>query len=160
MQEYKGSRTAKVRKLIGDDYYDLKLGFDQLVELQDLADRGPLFIANALVAVDPTTMRAVGNWSPKWVYDTIRLGLIGSGEMKPREAVQFCDRHLREGFIYDYAEAAADVIFVAMAGRMDEPVPDVGDGSGEVTPKETPTPSAESSGEPTTNLQGPSDLTP
>lgn len=159
MQNNKGSRTAKVRKLIGDDYYDLKLGFDQLVELQELTDRGPIFIANQLVATDPMTGQAVGNWSPTWVYHTIRLGLIGSEEMKPREAVQFCDRHLREGFIYDYADAAADVIYTAMAGRSDDPIPeDEVTTPGEQNPKMDPlTPSDASNGEATTDWQGLSD---
>ena len=149
MTTFKGSRTAKVRKLIGNDYYDLKLCFDQLVELQEETGRGPLYIANQLARFDMETGKMFGDFSPKWIYHTVRLGLIGSEEMKPTEAVRFCDRHLRDGFIMDYVEAAVATIEAAMYGNAEDPVPDLDEGDSEgnaTTDQTTPSNSVKSDG--------------
>jgi len=140
-----GSRTAKVRKIIGNDYYDLKLDFDGLVELQDRTDRGPQFILNRIreVEASATGFQMAGSWNPAWVYEVIRIGLDRAG-LPSRDAVKLCDRYIREGFVMDYIDVAADVLFAGLYGPEDEPIEDV---PGEMTPEAmSPTPSDGSSG--------------
>lgn len=156
----KGSRTAKVRRIIGDDYYDLKLAYDQLVELQEVTGVGPFYLNRHLVEADH--LGWTGNFKIEWVYEIIRLGLIGSGEFAPREAVKFCDRHIRSGFILDYIEPAAAALNAALYGPTEEPV--VIETPGEPEPKvesdPTPTPSAASNGENTSSSPEPLESDP
>lgn len=156
MSNTKGSRTAKVRKIIGNDYYDLKLDFDGLVELQDLTDKGPAFILNRIreIEASATGFQLTGNWNPTWVYEVIRIGL-NRGGMSAREAVQLCDRHIRNGFVMDYLDVAADVLFAGLYGPDSEPIEDA---PGEPTPEAmSPTPSDESNGASSTSSQEPLD---
>lgn len=155
----KGSRTAKIRRIIGDDYYDLKLAYDQLVELQEVTGVGPFYLNRHLVEADH--LGWTGNFKIEWVYDIIRLGLIGSGEFQPRDAVRFCDRHIRSGFILDYIEPAAAALNAALYGPEEEPVVVEAAEPGEPEPEVdvTPTPSAASNGENIGNSPEPSEPT-
>ena len=152
-QKPKGSRTAKVRRLIGDDYYDLKLAFDQLVELQEETGVGPFFMLRHIADAD-FRGEWTGNFKLEWIYEIIRLGLVGSGEKTPTEATRWCDRHIREGFILDFIEPAATALNAALYGPEDDPVAFETNGEpGEPTPEVEPlTPSAASNGD----ITGPS----
>lgn len=152
----KGSRTAKITAIVGDDYYDLKLDFGLLEEFEDKHGVGAFYVLRKFS--DQDMMGGItGDFRVKWVYDVIRLGLVGGG-MPPREAVKFADRHLREGFLLDYLPVATNALYAALHGPEEDPVkfdepttPEDGE-PGEPTPEElTPTPSAESHGENITN---------
>lgn len=79
-------------------------------------------MANTISAVDYSTGTPIGDYSPNWIYHTIRLALIGSEAMKPTEAVRFCDRYIRNGFVMDYAAVAAEVLYAGLLGHDDDPV--------------------------------------
>nr|WP_295217492.1 GTA-gp10 family protein [uncultured Brevundimonas sp.] len=140
----KGSRTAKVTKAIGDDYYDLKLDFEGIVELEEKAERGAYFIYLKMAALNATQTDLEGDFRVKWIADVIRIGLIRSGAMTAPNAINFVEQHLRGGFIMDYLQAAIDVLYAAIYGPEDEPV--VFEKSGEPKPEVSPTPSADTNG--------------
>lgn len=141
--------------MVGNDYYDLKMDFDGQVELQDETDRGPYFIMNRFkeIEVGGSGYQPVGNWNPKWVYETIRIGLVRGG-LDPRKAIKLCDRYVREGFVMDYVDTAADVLLAGLYGPEEEPVE-----LGELNPEAmtSPTPSDESNGASSTSSPEPLD---
>lgn len=158
----KGSRTAKITAIVGDDYYDLKLDFGALVELEEKTDRGAFYILRRLSDVDHQGF--VGDFRISWIIDIIRIGLVGAGSMNAREAVKFTDRHLREGFVMDYLEVAQNVLYAALHGPEQEPVvfetKDAEPGEPEPEAELTPTPSDASNGENTGNSPEESGSTP
>ncbi len=56
------------------------------------------------------------------IRETIRLGLIGGG-MQQRDAFDLVGRCIREGHLIEYASLAANLMFAALAGVEDEPIP-------------------------------------
>lgn len=161
-QKPKGSRTAKITAIVGDDYHDLKLDFGLIQELEDKHDKGAMFILRRLTDFDHTGSLA-GDFRVIWIVDVIRLGLIGGG-MSPREALRYTDLHLRDAFVLDYIAVAANALAAGLHGPSDDPVkfdePKAGEEPGEPTPEVTPTPSAASHGENIGSSAAPSDSTP
>lgn len=161
----KGSRTATINAVVGDDYYPLKLDFDCLQELEDKHDRGAFFILRKLSDFD-NTGSLTGDFRLIWIVDVIRLALTGGG-MTPREAVKHTDRHLRDGFVMDYLPVATSALYAALHGPEDDPVKfdeqkegEPAGEPGEPTPEVTPTPSAAFHGENIGSSAAPSDSTP
>jgi hypothetical protein len=152
----KGSRTAKVTKAIGDDYYDLKLDFEGIVELEEKTDRGVYFLYKKMSELNLHQSDFEGDFRAKWIVDVIRIGLIRSGAMTGPKAINFVEHHLRGGFVMDYLPAAIDVLYAAIYGPEDEPV--VFEKSGEPEPEvdASPTPSADTDGANTGNSPEPS----
>lgn len=138
------SRSAKIRAIIGNDYYDLAMKIDQLIEFQDRCGVGPLFAMRRMVERN-SMYETVGDFRVEYVLETIRLGLVGGG-MNPIEAVKLTDKYVRQGFIMDYLEVAAHTLYAALHGPEEEPVPEAegkadpeaGESMAEV---ESPTPS-------------------
>lgn len=159
-QRPKGSRTAKITAIFGDDYYDMKLDFEALVELEEKTDRGAFFILRRLSDFDHVGY--VGDFKIVWLTEIIRLGLIGGG-MKATKALKLTDRYLREGFALDYLQVATNALYAAIHGPEEEPVVYEKPQSGEPEPEVdqmTPTPSAASNGENIGSSPEPSELTP
>ena len=99
---------------------------------------------------DPLTKMVVGDFRMEWILEAVRLGLIGGG-MNPIKALKLTDRYVRDGFIMDYVETAADVLWVSLYGPEDEPLtpdeePEEEDTSGEPMAEVSPTPSPALSG--------------
>ena len=159
-QKPKGSRTAKITAIFGDDYYDMKLDFEALVELEEKTDRGAFFILRRLSDFDHVGY--VGDFKIVWLTEIIRLGLIGGG-MKDAKALKLTDRYLRDGFALDYLQVATNVLFAGIHGPEEEPVVYDKAQPGEPEPEAdqtTPTPSAASDGENTGSSPEPSESTP
>lgn len=155
----KGSRTAKVTAIIGNDYYDLKLDFGCLEELEEKTDRGCYYILRRMTDFDQFGL--IGDFKLSWITDIIRIGLVGGGSMSPREAVKFTDRHLRDAFVMDYLPVAVKVLDAGIHGPTAEPVVFDTAEPGEPEPEAdvTPTPSADMNGENTGNSPEPSGST-
>lgn len=154
---YKGNRTALMTKVVGDDYYDLKLPTEGLMELEERTGRGPYYVLRKLSEMDARGV-FVGDFPVTWIIDVIRIALVGGESMTPREAVKFTDTHLRERFVMDYHDLAIDVLSAGLFGGVVEPVVvEEADQSGEPTPKETnpQTPSASCDGENSTSSAEP-----
>lgn len=135
--------------MVGDNYYELKMDFDGLVEVQEACllngqEVGPQFVLNRLRELEATGggFQSVGRWNPMWVYEVLRIALVRGG-LEPRKAIKLCDRYIREGFVMDYIDTAADALFVGLYGPDDEPVETPGETMTEAT---SPTPSDESNG--------------
>ena len=71
-------RDARLDLDWADDTYVFRLGFGQIVELQEKCDAGPYFILGRLHD---------GSWKVEDIAHTIRLGLIGGG-MEPVAALK------------------------------------------------------------------------
>lgn len=150
----RGSRTARITAIVGDDYYDLRLDYERLVELEERTEKGAIFIYRRMSDFDHNGY--VGDFRISWVSEIIRLGLIGGG-MRASDALKLTDRYLREGFVLDYLQTATNALYAALHGPEQEPVVFGESEPGEPEPKEvTPTPSAESNGENTGNSPEPS----
>lgn len=151
----KGSRTARITAIVGDDYYDLRLDYERLVELEDKTEKGCFYILRRMSDFDHNGY--VGDFRISWIFEIIRLGLIGGG-MRAPDALKLTDRYLREGFALDYLQTATNALYAACHGPEQEPVV-FGEGEpGEPEPKVvSPTPSEESNGANTGNSQEPSE---
>lgn len=143
----RANRTAKLTRIIGDDYYDLKMTSEAIMELEEATERGGVFVLKRMAAIDPLTRDYMGDFSVKWIMDIIRIALVHGGSMQPRESVRFVDRHLREGFVMDYHEIAIETLSAGLFGGHVEPIEEEASEEGEPQPEEvSPTPSASSNG--------------
>ena len=137
----KRSRTGTIREQLYDGKYDLRLGIAQLEELEEKLGLGSHAILNALAGQD---------FRVRQITEIIRLGLIGSGEMSPRNAYDYVMSYIIEPkdragrtFIMDYHAAARDALFASLYGPEGDEPP-VGKAEAEV--ESSPTPSDELSG--------------
>ncbi len=101
-----------------DGFYDLRLAFDQLVELQESRNAGPHLILNRVASHE---------FECQDITEIIRLGLIGSEAMRPKQAFDYVETHIKGGFLMDYYQAAANALFAALHGPDDEPAPTPGE---------------------------------
>lgn len=102
----KPKRTARVKLFFGDAEHDFILKFDQLEELQDKLEQGPM---RTLMNFEST------DWSPKSVFEVIRLGLIGGGKT-PAEAFALAKRYCVERPLGESLPVAGAVLSAALVG--------------------------------------------
>lgn len=100
-------------QFVGEGYYSLRLGIDELIQLQEKLNAGPNVIATRLLQ---------GEWLVDDIRETIRLALIGGG-MSQKEAFDMVKRCVKEGYLMDYVSVAANAIYAALTGIEDEPLP-------------------------------------
>lgn len=128
--------------MLADGEYDLQLRLGELEQLQEKTGYGPYETLSRLLS--QTFIVAE-------ITETIRLGLVGSGEMSPREATSYVINSLEKpvdldnrAFLMDYRIPAINALHAALSGVTDEPlIDDEGDDAGELMPEENPTPSAD-----------------
>lgn len=77
------SRDASIDLDFGDGSYRFRLGYGELMELQEKVDAGPMWVLGRLMA--PTAENR--GWRVNDISTIIRLGLIGGG-MTPAAAVK------------------------------------------------------------------------
>lgn len=106
-------RTALIRLFFGDGEHDFRIRFGELEELQAKLEQGPM---RTLLNFDS------GDWSPKSVYEIVRLGLIGGGKT-PKEAFDLSKRYCLDRPLGETAPLAAAVLSAALMGAP-EPVID------------------------------------
>lgn len=108
-------RDARVRDVtFADGEYDFRLGWGQLVELQEKTGCGPQFILNRL---------HTGGWMVEDISETIRLGLLGADpEMKPSKATTLVRRYVMERPPLENHTLAVVILTAALMGSPEEPV--------------------------------------
>lgn len=108
-------RDARLRGIVfADGEYDFRLGWGQLVELQELCDAGPHFILNRLHS---------GEWKMEDISEIIRLGLLGADdEMKPSVATTLVRRYVKERPPLENHTLAVVILTAALMGSPEEPV--------------------------------------
>lgn len=109
------SRTAIVRLDFGPGEQTFRLPIDQLEELQEARDCGPLVLLGRLQGQQ---------WRTQDVTETIRLGLIGGG-MEPPKALAMVRRYITERpdpEWFEAAKVAQGVLAAALIGVEDEPL--------------------------------------
>lgn len=99
-------RTALINLFHGDDMYDFRIRYDELNELYDKLQLGPM---RTLINFES------GDWTPQSVYEIIRLGLIGAGKT-PAEAYAHSQRYVVNRPIAESAPVAAAVLSAALMG--------------------------------------------
>lgn len=108
-------RDARVRDVtFGDGEYDFRLGWGQLVELQEKTGCGPHFCLNRLHN---------GGWLVEDISETIRLGLLGADkDMKPSTATTLVRRYVHERPPLENHTLAVVILTAALMGSPEEPV--------------------------------------
>lgn len=108
-------RDARIRDVtFGDGEYDFRLGWGQLVELQERCNAGPHFILNRLHN---------GGWLVEDISETIRLGLLGANpELKPSVATVLVRRYVMERPPLENHTLAVVILTAALMGAPEEPV--------------------------------------
>ena len=114
-------------QFVGEGYYSLRLGIDELIQLQEKLGAGPNVVATRLLQ---------GEWLVDDIRETIRLALIGGG-MSQKDAFDMVKRCVKEGYLMDYVSVAANALYAALTGIEDEPLP----GEAEAPTMENQTPS-------------------
>lgn len=114
------SRDAKVELDWADGTFVFRLGWGELVELQEACDAGPLVIHTRL---------ATGAWRVADISNAIRLGLIGGG-MRPGDALKKVRTYVEARPPLESVPLAMAVLGVALQGAPDEPP---GEAPGEAT---------------------------
>jgi hypothetical protein len=114
-------------QFVGDGFYNLRLGIDELIQLQEKTGVGPNIIATRLLE---------GAWLVDDIRETIRLSLIGGGASH-RAAFDLVTNYVKEGYLMDYTSLAANTLYAALTGIEDEPLP----GEAEAPTMENQTPS-------------------
>jgi len=99
-------RTALINLFHGDGRHDFRIKYDELIELQEKLEEGPL---RTLMKFES------GDWSPQSVYEIVRLGMIGAGKT-PAEAYSHAQRYVVQRPIAESAPVAAAVMSAALMG--------------------------------------------
>lgn len=103
-------RDASITEFFGDDYQDFRLGFGQLLELQEKTGVGPFRLYKRVMEED---------WMLEDISEIIRVGLVGGG-MKPKEAYNLVKRYVVERPPLENLTLARALILVALYGCPEE----------------------------------------
>jgi tail tube GTA-gp10-like protein len=106
------SRNATVEQPFADGDYTFRLGFKELILLQEARDCGPLELLGRLNAVQ---------WRVEDIAETIRIGLIGGG-VEPRKALKLVRDYVQDRPPMESLALAIIVLSHAVAGAPDEPL--------------------------------------
>lgn len=144
------TRHARLENVfIGDAEYTLCLRIGELIALQEKTGLGPFRLYQLI---------ASGDWFVEHIVETLRLGLIGGG-MKHQDAHNHVKNYITEGYVWEYAPKAGEVLMAALAGVEDElPADENGDESSD--PLSTPLEEDSSDGVISTDSQEPQDIQP
>ena len=104
-------RTGTLTMTWGDGEHTFRLPIDQLEEHGEKLGRGPLSVLRRLDS---------GDWEPREIFETIRLGLIGGG-MPPAEALTLARRYCLDRPLAESLPVATAVLGAALFG-VAEPV--------------------------------------
>lgn len=117
------SRDAKITRDFGDGTYAFRLGFGELVELQEQCDCGPWYLLAMFASLDKASFLPdpVKGLSPKHVAQIIRLGLIGGG-MPAGDALKKVRMYVEQRPANEWLNLAFEVMIAGLEGAPDEPV--------------------------------------
>ncbi|MBB3972782.1 gene transfer agent family protein [Hansschlegelia beijingensis] len=117
-----------------DGEYTFALPLGQVEELQEKVGCGPYSLLRRLQD---------GTWQQSDIRETLRLGLIGGGQVKPVEAMRLVRAYVDERPLLENVPAATAVILAALVTPENEPQP--GGGEAEEATTESPSPTSEAS---------------
>lgn len=109
------SRDASLTIDFGDGTYKFRLGYRELMELQEKADAGPAWILQRLMSPNAENR----GWRVEDIANVIRLGLIGGG-MAPTEAVKLVRRYVEGRPMMESVFPAQNILAAALVGAPDE----------------------------------------
>lgn len=115
------SRDARVRFDFGGDEREFRLGYGELIRLQEELDCGPwymlgLFGGLARFRANPAAVREL---SVRMCREIIRVGLEGGG-MKPPEALRLVRDYVERRPPDEYVGVAFGVLAAALSGAPDD----------------------------------------
>jgi hypothetical protein len=117
------SGSALIRRKLGGDEHDFRLGIAQAEELQDITGLGLL-----------DTMERVSTGSIAHIRHVIRLARYGAGVTR-ESADAFAKAHLVEGQVAAAAGVALDAINALLRGAPDDPLGEPqGEGTDHLSP--------------------------
>lgn len=120
------SRHGDVTLVWADGEYTFRLAIAQLRELQEKCDAGPLELYRRML---------IGNWRLDDIRETIRLGLIGGGQVPPAAALKLVIRYVDDRPLLESAEIARVILGVILLPVEDDPLKKA-DPAGEMTSRE------------------------
>lgn len=103
-------RNARITEFFGDDMYDFRLAYGELLELQEKTGVGPFALYRRFMNDD---------WLVGDIYETIRLGLVG-GKMAPKEAFKLATKHVKGNPPMDHLNLARMILIAGLHGAPDE----------------------------------------
>lgn len=109
-------RDAKIEQPFADDVYVFRLGWGEVIELQEKTDCGPFFLLTRIDA---------GQWMIGDVSEIIRIGLVGGGT-EPKTALRLVERYVKDRPPMENLELARAVLMAGLVGVSDEPVGEPG----------------------------------
>lgn len=115
------SRSAAITRDFGDGEHIFRLGYGELMELQESLDAGPWFIMSQFAALTTTFLSnpgAVKDMSVKMPREIIRIGLIGGGA-KPVDAVKLVRTYVEQRPPDESLGLAMEILRAALSGAPD-----------------------------------------
>lgn len=108
-------RNGAIIQDFAEGEYAFRLGWSEIIELQDLTDSGPY---NLLLRLQN------GTWKVEDIAQTIRLALIGGDKsLNPVKAKKLVDRYVKERPVLENMALAQAIIAVALfGGENKEPI--------------------------------------
>lgn len=134
------SRDASITLDWVDGPHTFRLGWGDLVKLQEACDAGPYVIYQRLM---------LGTWRVLDISSTIRLGLVGGG-MTPEAALKLVQDYVETRPPLESIALAQGILGTALQGAPDEPP---GEAEGEATASGSTT-SPTGNGEPPSSTAG------
>lgn len=114
------ARDAAITLDFGDGTYRFRLGYGELMELQEALDAGPWYLLAqfsglATMMLNPVAIKGL---SVKALREVIRIGLIGGG-MKPGEALRLVRLYVEARPPDECVNTAYQVLLAALSGAPD-----------------------------------------
>lgn len=106
------SRDARIELDWADGTYSFRLGWGEIVKLQEACDAGPFVILDRL---------QTGRWKVEDIGNVIRLGLIGGG-MEPAAALRKVRSYVEARPPFESLQPAIAVLSAGCVGAPDEPL--------------------------------------
>lgn len=103
-------RNARITEFLGDDHYDFRLGFGQLLELQEKTEVGPFALYRRFMNEE---------WLIGDIYETIRIGLVGGG-MPHKDAFKLATKYVKECPPLENLNLARLVLIAGLHGAPEE----------------------------------------
>lgn len=125
------SRDARVTLDWADGTYAFRLGWAQIIELQEKCDAGPYVVLQRL---------SNGQWLAEDISNVIRLGLVGGG-MTPADALKKTRTYVEERVPIENVLYAQAILAAGLQGAPDEAL---GEADGEAANGSTTSPTEKS----------------
>ena len=104
------SRNAETTQLFADGEYVFRLGWGELIKLQEECDAGPFVILDRLTN---------GRWKVQEISATIRLGLIGA-KIEPHKAIKMVKAWVEDRPPLENLVLAQVILGAAVVGTAEE----------------------------------------